>query len=104
MTATQPPNTAKHYANKLKNFTTPDLTPSAQVLANMREHKDSFSQFALKQSLQHAQTLSTPALDINKTAHYQELAKQSHAAQQAIEQQEQCSFDEFMAEFLANAV
>ncbi|MCK9535170.1 MAG: glutamate--cysteine ligase [Pseudomonas sp.] len=80
----------------------PDLTPSAQVLASMREQQCSFSQFALKLSLQHAQTLSTPPLDATKTAKYQQLAEQSNLAQQAIEQQDQCSFDEFVAEFLAS--
>jgi len=89
---------------QMEKLHNPDLTPSAQVLACMREHKDSFSQFALKQSLQHAQLLSAPPLDTSKIAHYQELAERSHQAQQAIEQQPQCSFDEFMAEFLANAV
>ena len=87
---------------QVEKLNNPDLTPSAQVLASMREQQCSFSQFALKQSLQHAQTLSTPALDATKTAHYQTLAKQSHDAQQAIEQQDQCSFDEYMAEYLAS--
>ena len=87
---------------QVEKLNNPDLTPSAQVLASMREQQCSFSQFALKQSLQHAQTLSTPALDATKTAHYQMLAKQSHDAQQAIEQQDQCSFDEYMAEYLAS--
>ena len=86
--------------DKLNN---PDLTPSAQVLASMREQQCSFSQFSLKQSLQHAQTLSSPALDATKTAHYQQLAEQSHQAQQVIEQKNECSFDEFMADYLANA-
>lgn len=87
--------------DKLNN---PDLTPSAQVLASMREQQCSFSQFALKQSLQHAQTLSTPPLDAEKMQHYQALAEQSHQAQDAMEQQPQCSFDEFMADFLAKAI
>ncbi|HZJ95736.1 MAG TPA: glutamate--cysteine ligase [Thiopseudomonas sp.] len=84
--------------DKLNN---PSLTPSAQVLASMREQQCSFSQFALKQSLQHLQTLSTPPLDASKAAHYAELARQSHQAQEEIEKQPQCSFDEFMADFLA---
>ena len=84
--------------DKLNN---PSLTPSAQVLASMREQQCSFSQFALKQSLQHAQTLTNPPLDAHKTAHYEELAKQSHLQQESIEQQPQCSFDQFMADFLA---
>lgn len=85
--------------DKLNN---PSLTPSAQVLATMREQQCSFSQFALKQSLQHAQALSSPTLDANKTTHYEDLAKQSHLQQEEIEQQPECSFDEFMADFLAN--
>ena len=85
--------------DKLNN---PDLTPSAQVLASMREQQLSFSQFALKQSLQHAQALSTPALDSAKVTHYQTLAEQSLQAQQDIEQQDNCSFDEYMASYLAS--
>ncbi len=85
--------------DKLNN---PSLTPSAQVLASMREQQCSFSQFSLKQSLQHTQTLSTPPLETEKTAHYQALAEQSLRAQQVIEQQPECSFDEFMTDFLAD--
>ena len=88
---------------QVEKLNNPDLTPSAQVLASMREQQCSFSQFALKQSLQHAQTLSTPPLDAEQIAHYQALAEQSHQAQQAIEQQDNCSFDEYMADYLANA-
>src|SRR5699024_3659777 len=84
---------------QVEKLNNPDLTPSAQVLASMREQQCSFSQFALKQSLQHAQTLSIPALDSNKTAHYQQLAEQSHQAQALIEAQDKCSFDEYMADF-----
>ena len=86
---------------QVEKLNNPDLTPSAQVLASMREQQCSFSQFALKQSLQHAQALKTPALESSKVAHYQELAKQSLHAQEQIEQQPQCSFDEFMDDFLA---
>ena len=89
----------RRQVEKLHN---PDLTPSAQVLASMREQQCSFSQFALKQSLQHAQTLNSPALDSNKTVHYQTLAEQSLQAQEAIEQQDSCSFDEYMANYLAS--
>ena len=88
---------------QVEKLNNPDLTPSAQVLASMREQQCSFSQFALKQSLQHAQTLSKPALDSNKTAHYQQLAEQSHQAQALLEAQDKCSFDEYMADFLAQS-
>lgn len=90
----------RQQVEKLNN---PDLTPSAQVLASMREQQCSFSQFSLKQSLQHAQTLSQPPLDSNKTLHYQQMAEQSHKAQAMIEAQDECSFDEYMADFLAKA-
>ncbi len=90
----------RQQVEKLNN---PDLTPSAQVLASMREQQCSFSQFSLKQSLQHAQTLSKPPLDSNKTLHYQQMAEQSHQTQAVIEAQDECSFDEYMADFLAKA-
>ncbi len=92
---------AEALRKQVEKLHNPDLTPSAQVLASMREQQCSFSQFALKQSLQHAQTLTAPALDANKIAYYQTLAEQSLQAQQTIEQQDTCSFDEFMADYLA---
>ena len=94
---------AEALRKQVEKLHNPDLTPSAQVLASMREQQCSFSQFALKQSLQHAQTLATPALDSNTIAHYQALAEQSLQAQRLIEQQDQCSFDAFMLDYLASA-
>ncbi len=87
---------------QVEKLNNPDLTPSAQVLASMREQQCSFSQFSLKQSLLHAKALSSPPLSADRTAHYQALAEQSHQAQLLLEQQDQCSFDEYMADFLAD--
>ena len=98
--------TTEHAAalrKQVEKLHNPDLTPSAQVLASMREHKDSFTQFALKQSLKHAQTLAVPPLEAGKTADYQALAEQSHQAQRVIEQNDSGSFDDYMAKFLASA-
>lgn len=98
--------TTEHSAalrKQVEKLHNPDLTPSAQVLASMREHKDSFTQFALKQSLKHAQTLAVPPLEAGKTADYQALAEQSHQAQRVIEQNDSGSFDDYMAKFLASA-
>ncbi|MDY7218451.1 glutamate--cysteine ligase [Denitrificimonas sp. JX-1] len=88
---------------QIDKMNNPDLTPSAQVLAHMREQQCSFSQFSLKQSLQHAQTLSHPPLDAQKVAHYEALAEQSHRAQTQLEQHDKCSFDEYMDHYLSQA-
>lgn len=74
-----------------------ELTPSAQVLASMRAEQQSFSEFALAQSLRHAQALAAKPLTAEQLAYYQQLASQSIAEQQAIEQQPQLPFAEYLA-------
>ena len=75
--------TAEHseaLRKQVEKLNNPDLTPSAQVLASMREQQCSFSQFSLKQSLLHAKALSSPPLSADRTAHYQALAEIGRAS------------------------
>lgn len=77
----------------------PALTPSARLLADMRDQHCSFAELALQLSQQHAANLRSRPLDPTRLAHYQQLADASHSAQQAIETEPQMDFDQFMQQW-----
>jgi len=76
-----------------------ELTPSAMVLAQLREKKTSFAQLTLDQSLKHANAMRNKPLTAETLQRYQQLAKESQARQKEIEQADTISFDEYMEEF-----
>lgn len=76
-----------------------ELTPSAMVLAALREKKCSFAQLSLDQSLQHANSMRNPPLEPQVQQRYLQLAKDSIARQKEVEQNDSISFDEYMEEF-----
>jgi glutamate--cysteine ligase len=57
------------------------LTPSAQVLARMTEHDESFVQFSLRQSRVHAETFREQPLSSEKQQAFETLARESLARQ-----------------------
>ncbi|MCH4270670.1 glutamate--cysteine ligase [Kerstersia gyiorum] len=80
----------------------PALTPSARLLAGMRDTQASFFEYGLSTSRAHADALRSQALDAATQAHYQELAAQSLAEQHALEADRKESFDEYVARYHAN--
>ncbi|MNM88030.1 Glutamate--cysteine ligase [compost metagenome] len=80
----------------------PDLTPSAQVLAEMRARGESFSAFALRQSREHAEQFLATPLSAEKTAHFENLAANSLAEQAALERHPEGDFDTFVAAYQAS--
>jgi len=93
----------KPYSNALDEqravVKNPDLTASARLLANMRDHQQPFARFALKTSEQHAQYFRERELDKATTAQFIATAAQSHAKQQALESQPQRPFAEFLQRY-----
>ena len=79
----------------------PDLTASAQMLANMKQQDKPFSCFGLNQSLDHAQYFKQRKLDAQTTQQFIELAEQSLIKQREIENKDQQSFDEFLKQYFA---
>jgi hypothetical protein len=53
---------------QLAKVSDPSLTPSAQVLAAMAEHKESFAQFSLRQSQAHAEFFRSEPLPAEEQA------------------------------------
>ena len=80
----------------------PSLTPSAQVLASMAEHKESFAQFSLRQSQAHAEFFRSEPLAADEQAKFEELARSSLAQQVELEQNEVGDFDVFVGAYQAS--
>jgi glutamate--cysteine ligase len=80
----------------------PSLTPSAQVLAAMAEHKESFAQFSLRQSQAHAEFFRSEPLAAEEQAKFEERARSSLAQQTELEQNEVGDFDVFVGAYQAS--
>jgi len=78
------------------------LTPSAQVLARMTEHDESFVQFSLRQSRIHAETFREQPLSQEQQQAYEMLARESLARQAELEQEEVGDFDLFVGAYQAS--
>lgn len=74
----------------------PSFTPSAQILADMREQKLSFFQHALALSKQHGDHFRQRPLSTEQKLHFQQLAEQSLRDQTDIEQADTISFDQYL--------
>ena len=77
-------------------------TPSAQVLANMKKNKQSFSEFGLQQAQQVAEHFKDP---VNSERHdfWVNLAQTSIKQQSEIETADTQEFPEYLAEYLVKA-
>ncbi|MBN3861101.1 glutamate--cysteine ligase [Pseudomonas frederiksbergensis] len=78
------------------------LTPSAQVLAAMAEHKESFARFSLRQSRAHAEFFRSEPLSGEEQAKFEELARSSLAQQAELERNEVGDFDVFVGAYQAS--
>ncbi|WP_175652933.1 glutamate--cysteine ligase [Pseudomonas sp. Marseille-P9899] len=80
----------------------PSLTPSAQVLASMTEHQESFARFSLRQSQLHAEFLRSEPLPADEQARFEALARKSLEEQAELEKQEVGDFDLFVGAYQAS--
>ena len=81
----------------------PSLTPSAQVLASMIEHKESFSRFSLRQSQAHAEFFRAKALSAEEQQRFETAARESLEAQTRLEREEdKADFDLFVSAYQAS--
>lgn len=80
----------------------PELTPSARVLAELRNNNEEFFYFAMRKSQEHKKTLLAQPLDAASKAAYQQAASLSQKAQSEIEASDKQNFDDFLAEYMAS--
>ena len=79
----------------------PDLTPSAQTLAEMRANGEDFFDFAQRRSLAHRETLSARPLSPEREAEFAELCAASIRRQAEIEAADDVDFDTFLRRYFA---
>jgi glutamate--cysteine ligase len=79
----------------------PGATPSAQVLRQMRERKESFIEFALRLAHQHRAHYLAQALASEKRRELDQLAQASLAEQVQIEASDQIPFEQYRQHYLA---
>ncbi len=77
----------------------PDLTPSARMLAEMRENNEGFFHYAQRMSKHHYHYYKTHALSESKIKFFEDAAKESIEKQHQIESEDSISFDEFLQNY-----
>lgn len=79
------------------------LTPSAQILASMTEHKEGFTAFSFRQSQIHAEYFRSQPLSVEEQSNFESLARTSIAEQAELEQtEEEVDFDIFVGAYQAS--
>lgn len=91
------------YSNALKvqleKLRHPELTPSARMLATMRENKEGFFDFALRMSKQHQDYFQQLVLPPERLEWFGQLAENSLNKQEQIEASDQQNFAEYLADY-----
>lgn len=82
----------------------PDITPSARMLEEMRQRQESFFGFAQRKSLEHRDYFLQRQLAPELDAEFRQLATQSLARQQAIENADILDFDAFLHAYLSGSL
>jgi len=77
----------------------PETTPSARVLADLRARGTSFHDYALELSRRHADALRAEPLDDTAREAFGQMARDSLARQQALEDSDTEDFDRYVARF-----
>ncbi|MQM39896.1 Glutamate--cysteine ligase [wastewater metagenome] len=80
----------------------PALTPSARVLAEMREHDEDFIEFAMRVSRAHEHTFKSTPLDPGLAERFEAASRESLAEQAAIEADDTVSFEDYVAHYFGH--
>ncbi|HYE38042.1 glutamate--cysteine ligase [Methylocaldum sp.] len=81
----------------------PERTPSARMLAEMKENGESFAAYALRLSNEHARVFRERSLSAERAALFRRYSEQSLEEQRRIEAGDRFSFDEFLQRYFAQA-
>lgn len=80
----------------------PALTPSARILAEMQQERESFFEFAMRMSQQHREYFaSLPPMSSGRLAEFEAETTRSLDAQAELEATETISFESFLADYFA---
>lgn len=81
----------------------PELTPSARMLNEMREHGEGFYHFAKRMSQQHYDYFKQVNLSENRQQFYQQAAIDSLNEQKKMEAEDKLSFDEYLENYFSQS-
>ncbi|MEH6575629.1 MAG: glutamate--cysteine ligase [Amphritea sp.] len=84
-----------------EKLTDPSLTPSAQILARMKQQGLGYEAFALQQSRLHRQTITASMLPQEQQDYLLQMSASSMEEQASIEASDTLSFDDYLADYLA---
>ena len=79
----------------------PELTPSARMLAEMREHRESFFEFAQRNSEMHQHYFLEQPIAQKRRAMLQQEAESSLARQKQIEEADNVDFDSYLQAYFS---
>lgn len=86
-------------AQQRRKVDDPALTPSARVLEDMRREKLTFFRHAMGLAEQHREVFLRRPLDPERQAAYARMAEQSLSDQEAVEAEDQVSFEDYLANY-----
>ncbi len=81
----------------------PELTPSARMLADMKEHDEGFFHHAQRMSKHHLQYYENHPLSENKVEIFEKMAAESLQKQKQMESDDSISFDEYLENYFKEA-
>jgi glutamate--cysteine ligase len=90
--------TLKEQLAKLQDV---ELTPSARLLRELREHDESFASLALRFSIEHRRTVEGAPVNEVRQREFEHEAEESLEAQRRLEANQKGSFDDYLAAYLA---
>ena len=98
-------NSSTNYQNSLEaqlaKVHQPELTPSAQVLQELIDNKQTFPEYTLQQSQEHHNTLTASTLSKSSQTRLESMTKQSTIDQKHLENESSESFDTFLKNYYA---
>lgn len=97
---TSRPYTASLQARR-EELADPERLPSARILADMRQHGESFFEFGRRLSKTHRQYFLQRRLPAERQRQFEQWARESLDKQARIEAAERLSFDEYLARYFA---
>ncbi len=95
-------NYADSVKEQRKKVADSDLTPSAIILASLRESGLQFTDWALHVSKQHREDLLSTELDESVASSIDAIVAQSIQQQETMESCDSIGFDEFLSQYMAN--
>ncbi|WP_339899696.1 glutamate--cysteine ligase [uncultured Gilvimarinus sp.] len=88
-------------AEQRQKLTGEQITPAAQVLKDLAEHRQTYYAHTLKLAEQHRDYFAARPLDAKQQGRFAELAEQSKRQQTEVEAADRISFDEYLANYYA---